>query len=560
MFPYLYLFLPAGAVFYFLLHLFPGIPAHPPAAQPSVPLPSGYALSWNDEFGGASLDMEKWFYRQTGPRHDAVNTPEAVSAGNGILSIRTYTENGKHHTGMIATKKKSLDRTYGFYEASIEFTGDRNASSGMWSAFWLQSDTISTVGNTGKYGTEIDIVEYRPNPANGYETNQAIHYHGYGEHHKSAAKQHKIGLLEGYHTYGVLRTAGGYTFYMDGKEVWKTQEALSCIPEYIILSSEIRDKNSAGDIPANGYGSRDKSPTAMNVDYVRVYSLPDSYRTAPDGKWSDRQWETVLPSGRKIARLAPPDGANVWFNRERTSSLLLDRDAVVDSLTVGKGKFFHLEGRDKTLVVRSGIAALERIDMVFDTKMALEGGDVAWTLFEPYSSLCANGPVHGKGSLILRCGSGTLVNSTFLFNAPVTLQGEMDVKGQVALGPSGSLSISGKTVFRRNSRLVVHLDGKNASPKIKAEGGLELEKNVSLYPEFFYVPEPGDRIILADGLKKTAGGTFFNLPEGRVFDAEIYRDSPLKTSLAGKASLRIHYTDTGILLTVLSVDKTAPSR
>ncbi|MEF2893295.1 MAG: hypothetical protein U0O39_11015, partial [Akkermansia sp.] len=118
----------------------------------------------------------------------------------------------------------------------------------------------------------------------------------------------------------------------------------------------------------------------------------------------------------------------------------------------------------------------------------------------------------------------------------------------------------GKTVFRRNSRLVVHLDGKNASPKIKAEGGLELEKNVSLYPEFFYVPEPGDRIILADGLKKTAGGTFFNLPEGRVFDAEIYRDSPLKTSLAGKASLRIHYTDTGILLTVLSVDKTAPSR
>ena len=189
------------------------------------------------------------------------------------------------------------------------------------------------------------------------------------------------------------------------------------------------------------------------------------------------------------------------------------------------------------------------MDMVFDTKMALEGGDVAWTLFEPYSSLCANGPVHGKGSLILRCGSGTLVD-----------QGEMDVKGQVALGPSGSLSISGKTVFRRNSRLVVHLDGKNASPKIKAEGGLELEKNVSLYPEFFYVPEPGDRIILADGLKKTAGGTFFNLPEGRVFDAEIYRDSPLKTSLAGKASLRIHYTDTGILLTVLSVDKTAPSR
>lgn len=551
MFLNIFLLLPTMAAFYLLLPLFLGSRPHM-GEPPSVPLPAGYVLSWNDEFDGPELDMNKWSHRHPGPRHDAVNTREAVSVNNGILNICTYTEEGRHYTGMIATNKKSLNRAYGFYEASMEFTGDANSSSGMWSAFWLQSDSVSTVGNTGKYGTEIDIAEYRPTPRNGHEINQAIHYHGYGEHHKSAARQHNTGLLKGYHTYGVLRTAGGYTFYMDGKEVWNTQEALSCIPEYIILSSEVRDKNWAGDIPAEGYGSRNKSITSMNVDYVRVYSLPDSCRTASHGKWSDRQWETALPSGRKIPWQTAPDGANVWFNKERTTSLLLDRDATVDSLTVGKGKFFHLEGMDKTLTIRSGIAATERMELVFDTNMALEGRNVTWTLCESYSSLYANGPVSGKGSLFLRCGSGTFMCSDFLFNAPVTLGGRLDVKATVTLGGSGSLSISGKTVFRRFSRLALHLDGKDDCPKIKAAGGLELEEHVPLYLTFSYIPDPGDRIILADGLRTPVRGRFSNLPEGSIFSGDLRCENvPF-----GKVELRIHYTDTGILLTVLSVDRT----
>lgn len=513
------------------------------AEAPSVKLPSGYALSWSDEFNGSSLDMEKWFYRQPGPRHDAVNTEDAVSVGSGMASIRTYSRDGKHYTGMIATRQDRGARPYGFYEASIQFTGDRRTSSGMWSAFWLQSGHVSTVGNTGKYGTEIDIVEYRARPNDGKEVNQAIHYHGYGKNHRSASKLHQTGLLKGFHTYGVLWTAGGYTFYMDGREVWKTSEALSCIPQYIILSSEIRDKNWAGNIPEDGYGAKDKSAAAMNVDYVRIYSLPDSRRMASSGTWSDSQWLTSLPSGKGNTRRTVVDGANVWVEAEGAASLLLDRNAVVDSLTVGNGKTFHLSGRDKTLTVRSGIAALDRSGLIFDVKISLKGSDSVWTLFEEGSTLSANGPVSGEGNLALRTGSGKMP-VTFRFHAPVTLKGNLDVEGEAAIGKGGRLSVSGKTVFRRNSCLSIHLDGREKLPGLNAAGGLELEENVRLNPEFAYTPRQGETVTLVSASGKPVKGTFRELPEGKEFSA-------------GNVRLRIHYTKTGISLKVLSVKEDA---
>lgn len=526
-----------------ILVLLPFLTFSPLRAQevPSVLPPTGYGLSWQDEFNGSCLDMKNWFYRQSGPRHDALNTPEAVSVDNGQLTIRTYTKEGRHCTGMIATNRGVLERPYGFYEASISFSGDKQSSSGMWSAFWLQSDSVSSTGNTGRYGTEIDIVEYRPNPGDGKETNQALHYHGYGRDHRSAARLHGTGLRKGFHSYGVLWTAAGYAFYMDGKEVWTTPEALSCIPEYLILSSEIRDRNWAGAIPEGGYGDRNATVTDMKVDYVRVYSLPHSFRTAADGRWSDREWTTAMPSGKENVQTTVKNGANAWFTGKDATRLLLDRNASVDSLTVKNGKSFHLQGRNRTLDVKSGIAAVDKADLVFDTQMSLGGRNAAWTLFEEGSSLAVHGPVSGAGNLFLRTGSRK-GNSSFLFHAPVSLRGGLDAEGSVILGPSGSLNVSGKTVFRRNSRLNVRLDGKSAAARLKASGGLELQENVSLIPEFLYEPEPGETIVLVSGLPGSPRGIFRDLPEGKEFRS-------------GRVRLGIHYTATGILLNVVSVDK-----
>jgi hypothetical protein len=56
-----------------------------------------------------------------------------------------------------------------------------------------------------------------------------------------------------------------YVYYVDGKETWRTKEAVSRVPEYIKLSDEIGKWG--GDI------AKSKLPDAFLVDYVRVYDL-----------------------------------------------------------------------------------------------------------------------------------------------------------------------------------------------------------------------------------------------------------------------------------------------
>jgi hypothetical protein len=60
------------------------------ATAPLFALPAGVGpLTFADEFDGPTLDAMKWIYRQPGPRNDACNTPNAVSVGGGLLTIKT---------------------------------------------------------------------------------------------------------------------------------------------------------------------------------------------------------------------------------------------------------------------------------------------------------------------------------------------------------------------------------------------------------------------------------------------------------------------------------------
>jgi hypothetical protein len=42
-----------------------------------------------------------------GPRHDGILTPDAVSVGGGVLTIKPYTQAGKHYSGMIVSARSS---------------------------------------------------------------------------------------------------------------------------------------------------------------------------------------------------------------------------------------------------------------------------------------------------------------------------------------------------------------------------------------------------------------------------------------------------------------------
>jgi beta-glucanase (GH16 family) len=250
--------------------------------------PPGYRLVWEDNFDGDRLDRTKWV-PETYVRRGNPLAAEAVTVKGGVLTITTYTEGGKHYTGFLTTKGK-FETTYGYFEARIRF----RSSPGQWGAFWLHSPTIGRpVGDPARAGTEIDIIEHRARDNRGRDISNLLcmnlHWDGYKPKvhrhvgHTAPAPAGAPALQGHWHTYGLLWTAEGYRFYLDGAEQWRTGEAVSKQSEFLLLTCEIEDKGWAGNVPAGGYGPRGESRTTMEVDWVRVWQ-PAAARPGEDSR------------------------------------------------------------------------------------------------------------------------------------------------------------------------------------------------------------------------------------------------------------------------------------
>ncbi len=245
------------------------------------PAGTGWQLQFADEFNGTALDANNWSI-VTGYRRSATNSVDSVNVANGNLTLTTHTEAGKHYTGFVSGKNL-FTATYGYWEARINFQD----SPGMWSAFWMNSPTIGNpIGDPATAGTEIDIVEHRDTYSDGTDisnyTETNLHWDGYVQ---GVEKSKGSGWiynptatpLEGnFHLYAVQWDTSGYKFYIDGKQVWATAEALSRRSEFIYLTSEVANNSWAGTIPIGGYGDLATSTTKMTIDYVRVYQKPVS--------------------------------------------------------------------------------------------------------------------------------------------------------------------------------------------------------------------------------------------------------------------------------------------
>lgn len=235
--------------------------------------PPGYVLKWQDEFDGTELDAAKWVQWNPGKRRDATNVPEALVVGEGMLTLSTYTEQGKHFTGMIATKGK-YEARYGYFEARIQWSD----APGQWSAFWCQTPTIGKpIGDVAAAGLEIDFVEHREVDHEGKriagKANFTLHWDGYGKEHKG--KGHitpNLGLDKGFHVYGFEWTDSVYRFFIDRKLQWEVKEPISKREQFLIISSEVESGAWSQTIPAGGYGDRATTKTKIMVDYVRHYT------------------------------------------------------------------------------------------------------------------------------------------------------------------------------------------------------------------------------------------------------------------------------------------------
>jgi beta-glucanase (GH16 family) len=228
------------------------------AFLPPPPEGKQWKLVWRDEFAGARLDEAKWNLLGDYKRRDGYWVKaDAYLNGKGSLLLRTK-KNGEHFTcGAINTRDK-FEHVFGYYEARCKLPKEP----GHWSAFWLMCPGVNTVGNDGRDGTEIDIMEA---PWRDGQLTVNLHWDGYGKEHKSAGTKFKLPkVVTGFHTYGLLWLPDEYAFYVDGKEVWRSQAGgVSQVPEFIKLTNEIGQW--AGDI------KQAKLPDYFEVDYVRVY-------------------------------------------------------------------------------------------------------------------------------------------------------------------------------------------------------------------------------------------------------------------------------------------------
>lgn len=233
----------------------------PASDLPVTPPGKAFRLVWNDEFNGESLDKTKWDV-PTNRRRDGWWSEQAVSVGDGHLAIQTLKDGDRYLDACVRTRDK-FEHRFAYYEARIKL----QEQPGHWSAFWLYNSDVNKVGNEGRDGTEIDIME---KPRLDDQVMQNLHWDGYGKHHQHKGSTVSVpGIMQGWHTFGLWWKPDEYVFYIDGKETWRTAAGGVCqVPLYIKLSDEIGDW--AGDI------AEAKLPDRFLVDYVRVFDLVDS--------------------------------------------------------------------------------------------------------------------------------------------------------------------------------------------------------------------------------------------------------------------------------------------
>lgn len=235
---------------------------------PTPPAGKAWALVWRDEFDGTTLDSSKWVYRPDGKRRDGWWDRKAVGLdGKGNLVIQTVRDGERLIDGCITTQGR-FEHAFGFYVARIQL----QRQPGHWPAFWITGPGVSLVGDEGRDGTEIDIME---KPWLDDRVQHTFHWDGYGQDHRTEGKVVQVpGVTGGFHTFGLWWGADEYVFYVDGQETWRSKAGGVCqVPEYMLLSDEIGSWG--GDI------AKAKLPDRFVVDYVRVYDLFDQEDHGP---------------------------------------------------------------------------------------------------------------------------------------------------------------------------------------------------------------------------------------------------------------------------------------
>ncbi|SES01676.1 glycoside hydrolase family 16 protein [Salipaludibacillus aurantiacus] len=279
---------------------------HPPPGEPSDPAEPGeinWQMTWNDEFDGDELDLDKWridigngFYSgdewiEGWGNNESQSYQEDnvwVEDGRLILEAREETVSDEHgeydYTSGKVLTDESFSQAYGRFEASMKLPEGQ----GYWPAFWMmpQDDVYGGWAASG----EIDIMENR-----GSETNKvgaAIHYGDLWPNNTYSAKDYYF--PEGQSTtdfneYAIEWEPGEIRWYVNDelystKTEWGTKYGEYPAPfdqEFFMILN----------LAVGGWygGEPDETtefPGRVEVEYVRVYEDADAEHPPP-GEWID---------------------------------------------------------------------------------------------------------------------------------------------------------------------------------------------------------------------------------------------------------------------------------
>ena len=246
----------------------------------------GFTLAWSDEFNGAdgsSLDASKWTYDIGGNgwgnnelEYYTNRTQNAqIKSANLVITAQRETYTGsdgvtRNYTSARLKTQGLLNQAYGRFEARIKIP----AGQGMWPAFWMLGNNISSV-SWPKCG-EIDIMENigkEPGTVHGslHSSSTTSRTSDASAPFSLPAGQH---FADDFHLYAVEWEPGTIRFYVDSnlystftQTQWPAGGAWTFDhPFFILLNVAV-----GGDWP----GSPDNTtifPQQMLVDYVRVYT------------------------------------------------------------------------------------------------------------------------------------------------------------------------------------------------------------------------------------------------------------------------------------------------
>ncbi len=234
---------------------------------PALPTGQAWKLVWHDEFAGTVLDASKWNIPVNMRRGHLWRSESARLDGAGHLDILTEKTADNYATACVRTRGH-FEKAFGYFIARCKLP----TQVGHWPAFWLFNDCVGKVGNAGRDGTEIDIIEL---PWRDGRVQQTLHWDGYGQAHQSSAYVSRPPQIldRKFHTFSLWWTPEEYVFYVDGRESWRSRAGGVCqVPLYLKLSEEIPEGlvGWAGDI------TKAKLPDHFIVDYVRVYDVVKS--------------------------------------------------------------------------------------------------------------------------------------------------------------------------------------------------------------------------------------------------------------------------------------------